>query len=490
MTRSLAAPFLHLPLPPVARAASLSSGRPDGPVDGPVRTTAAPLAALDHVLLAAYDPSRSFAWPGAAPERFASAVDANQLSFDYDTPVITDDETFSARGFRVERLLGAGLRSLILPLFRRYHYTGSAGMQGPTFGLRAPSGALVGVARFARAANAATAAGMIRPSPEDLTRVARGEWTALDLAHHSVREYEYADLTRLVLMPSGDAGVNLGTGAETFFVAGCLRLIQLRNRALWRAVRKRELGFPINVEEQALLDALPCDADSRTGMGFWKVIRTFADAGQQHRGVIYQALGMHACGQTPARRATVGLRSGLPRSERSAQKSRGREKGHDAQVLRAGWEGADIGITVSDAVGRVVHEESGAWIRRVSAPDMTDELQGALLRAWRVRRQEIATRLRHPVTALTFTTADRGGGYAAVVAPGKYRYAAFLGSSYFQSALADRCTHLAERRASERLRWRTPERRWGRGIGFNWPAQPDVRHHYYPRTLASSDTES
>jgi hypothetical protein len=400
-------------------------------------------AGRDAFLLADYDPARSLAWPGAAP------VTAQADLFDSLSPLTPDeadrDRAFRREGFVVHPLVGPGSRRILSAFCAAHHYLGTAGMAGGiAFGLYAPTGLLVGVANFARPTNTRTAAAMF--PPECAETDFEGNW----IAHVSVAESEVLDFARLAVLSSAEAGLNVGTGTESYFMRAALRWIDQRNRDRWRTVRMLELG-------------LTPDDPSLLRVPTVKAVRTFADPAQAHRGTIYLAAGWYAAATTRAENTLVGERTGQRLSGRQRAKlHKVGEAGHDINVLRAAYEGA-MGCTAEafDAAGHSLGLTDLAPIAHAIAP--TPRALKFAFRSLAAVQQPMAVR---------WTLRYGSGGFRAVASPAKPRFLLFLGAPSVARRIARACRYLHTTLTAADHAFFAPERRGSRGHGYNWPRRP------------------
>lgn len=391
----------------------------------------------DAHLLVGYDPATSLAWLGAMPDENQGELFAVPIS----EADAASDRAFLKAGFTVRPLTGKGSRTQLAAFTAKHHYLTTGGMAGGlTFGLFAPTGALVGIAAFARPTNPDTAAGMLPVPARDEVM---GAWS-----HHAdVAESEILDFVRLTVMSSADAGCNLGTGAESFFVRQAMSLFQQRNREKWSAVRRAELG----------LAPLPNAMAKRPWL---KTVRTFSDPHAGHVGTLYMASGMYRVGETRAERVWVGLRSGLVLAGRQRSKLKNpTDAGHLANCLRAAWEGATCVLEGRDASGVIV-------VTR----DLTPVRQMAAFNA--VVAKRVLRRLTSDATHLAWSVRYVDGGFRTESRPPKPRFALFLGTAPIARALARRCRYLRPSLLAADADWFAPARRWGRGLGYAWPRQP------------------
>jgi len=392
----------------------------------------------DARLLATYDPAHSLAWPGAVP------LTAQGELFDAVaalTPAdAAGDTMFLRAGFTVRPIAGVGSRRVLEDFCRTHHYLATAGMAGGiAFGLYAPSDDLVGVAVFARPTNPRTAHGMFPDAPQDIPDV----WAP----HLTVQEDEVLDFVRLTVQDSS-ATLNLGTGAESYFIRAALRQLTERNRQRWRAVRAAELGW--------------CPMDPALARVPWiKVVRSFADP-SRHTGHVYRAAGWFAAGASRPDRAWIGERSGQMLSGRQRTKlTTPTDRGHLANVLRAAWEGGTVRADAWNAAGQCIATSDLAAVRACPVLDWR-----TFTRVWRTEARAIAP------TATRWTYQYFGGGFTGSVTAAKPRFVLFLGAPPIARAIARRCRYLRTALVQADLAWRAPARRWIRGVGFNWPRRP------------------
>lgn len=420
--------------------------------------------ALDRDLLVGYDPFTSRAWAGAAPAAWIGP-DAQIDLFPtaetiIDSALATGGDVFRRTGFTVVRIEGEGAATTLDAFVERHHHSlRGRGMNGTAFGLVAPDGELVGIANCARSTNTATAAGMqVRVREDrDLTPTAR--------AHLTISEEEYCDAVRFCLAPEAACGASLGTGAESFFYAACLRYFVARNRAVWRAIRFVERGIPLPVWAQGLIDER---------VPFMKVVRSFADPADGHRGTIYAAAGAWYLGMTAARPTWVGRRSGYGLPGRARAKLRSDQAGHAHQVARAVWEGSSGQLTALDPVtGAVLGVRELAAIRE-AVPDglPTAAHRGALVAALRAEQAALAETLGREARRLGWRSDADMGGYIESPPRPKLRFGTFLGRPFYAYALARRCRYIRSDILAAEAAWFAECHRWGRSIGYNWPQRP------------------
>ena len=421
---------------------------------------------LDHLLLAQFDPATSAAWAGAAPpgDGFDPTPTLTQLTFDVllspggaDLSVdMSDYAPFDKAGYQVRPIVGKGKATTIDRFVTQHHHSlHGGGMNGAAFGLYDPSGVLVGVTTFARPTNVKTAAGM-----------QVGEWgdeslSPLERAHVTHAESETVDCTRLCVAERASQGVVLGTGAESFLFMAALRLMRMRNRALWRATRMVELGLPLPPTAQALL---------RAQVPYVKCVRTHATSGQ--RGVTYMACGLFYAGLGRVEREAIGGRSGELCGGRALTKlARHESPGHEHQVLRAVWEGSDGYAVGHNGVGEAVSPLDLAPIRRL-VPDGLTPLarQAALKRAWHTLRTDVARAT--GIRAATWVLTADQSGYFKRSSAARHRYVGYLGTPYYALQLARRCKYLREAILAAEAVWFAPAARLPRGVGYNWRRRP------------------
>jgi hypothetical protein len=333
-------------------------------------------------------------------------------------------------------------------------------MNGTAFGLYAPDGELVGIANFAGCANSATAAGMQISVREDrgLSPTAR--------AHVTVSEREYCDAVRFCLATASACGASLGTGAESYFYAACLRSFVARNRALWRAIRLVERHAPLPPWARVLLDAQ---------VPFMKIVRSFADPGDGHRGTIYAAAGAWYLGTTDARPTLVGRRSGQTLPGRSFTKLNVEGRGHARQVARAVWEGGIGELRALDPISGVLLGVRDLARIRAAVPDglSTRAHRRALAEAWRAEQAALAIAIeRHPRRIAWQSEADTSGYIADAPRP-KHRFATFFGQGFWAHALERRCRYIRADILRAEAAWFAETNRLGRGLGYNFARRPE-----------------
>jgi hypothetical protein len=423
-------------------------------------------ASLDGYLLDQYDPAISHAWAGAAPAAWTPPGAQIELFPTAEELIERSDKVggalFRRAGFGVEPIAGPGAATILDDFVERHHRSlRGRGMNGTAFGLYAPDGELVGIANFAPCANTATAAGMQVNVPEDyqLSPTAR--------AHLTVSERESCDAVRFCLAPDAVSGASLGTGAESYFYAACLRYFVARNRALWRVIRMVERECPLPAWARAML---------KERVPFIKIVRSFADPADGHRGTIYAAAGAWYLGMTDARSTLVGRRSGEPLAGRSLTKLYAPdEKGHPRQVARAVWEGGLGQLRAIDpASGAVLGARDLASIRD-TVPDGlgTRAHRRALAAAYRAEQVLLAIEVGCDPKQLAWHSEADTGGYLTAAPRPKHRYATFLGRPFYANALARRCRYIRADILSAEAAWFAKHPRWGRGLGYHLPRKPD-----------------
>jgi hypothetical protein len=414
-----------------------------------------PIAApLDSLLLAEYSPDRSVAWPGAAPS--SAQLD---LWWHGSEPMLEHQagsrSVFRRRGFAVRPIAGPGSASILDRFCREHHrYLRTRGMSGQGFGMYTPAGELVGVANFAPCSNPRTAKGMqLTTVPEDK------HLTPQQRAHLSVSEKEYFDCVRLCVADFTAAGDELGTGAESFLYASCLRAFSGRNRDLWRAIRMAELRLPLPPGARALIAA---------ETPFIKLVRSFADPAEGHVGTIYTAAGAWYLGTTRAEPVWQGRRSGERTTRRSLSKLSASCDGHVNQVLRAAYEGSAASATLITPAGDTLLTVD----LKVALSSTPDDDGAALRRKLHARWREIQKQT--PVSGRTgcwILSADTGG-YEQVRRPPKYLYGTYLGSPFGAANLLRRCRRLRETILSAEHAWKSAAIRAPRGHGYSLPSPP------------------
>ncbi len=427
---------------------------------------------LDEILVAGYDPAHSSAWAGAAPALWTAPAAQLDLWADAARAITATDERegspFRSRGFIVRPVAGPGAARVLDDFFTRTHRTlRGRGMNGRAYGLYDPEGHLVGAANFAPPSNLRTAEGMQVQAPGDhgLAAQARAQVT------YTFREL--LDCVRLCIAEETPSGIPLGTGAESFLYAACLRTFLDENRALWRAIRMAELGLPLPAGEARLL---------ARGASFVRVVRSFAETAGGGVGSPYAATGAWYLGTTRAETVWVGRRSGESITRRSLAKLQGAGGGHVHQVLRAAWEGG-VGVAVAR------HADTAATLAaipldaiRLGVPDGLSPAarERALADAW--RRLAAAWSRQLPGSVHWDLQADTSG-YVARPMPPKHRFATFLANRpYYVLELARRCRYLRSEILQAEAAWYSEATRWPRGIGYNWPRPPQaLRRPEYPR---------
>jgi hypothetical protein len=441
------------------------------PLPCPTPLSASPAPAegdsLDAVLLAGYDPDRSAAWAGAAPPLWTGPAAQLALWAGIEAAEAREGEPFRARGFLVRPVAGPGAERVLDEFCTRTHRTlAGRGMNGRAFGLYDPEGHLVGAANFAPPSNHRTAEGMQVPAPGDHRLPPRAR------AQVTFTQRELLDCVRLCVAERTPSGVALGTGAESFLYAACLRVFLYDNRSLWRVIRMAELGLPLPPAEARLLVC---------GASFVRVVRSFAET-EVGVGSPYAATGAWYLGTTRAETVWVGRRSGESVTRRSLTKLRGAGDGHLHQVLRAAWEGS-----AGTAVAR--HAGTGAVLAeypldpvRAAVPDglAPAARQRALAGAWRGLAAGWSAQLAGPVR---WELRADAGGYASRPGSPKHRYATFLANRpFYVLELARRCRYLRGAILQAEAAWYSEATRWPRGIGYGWPRPPQtLRRPGYPR---------
>jgi hypothetical protein len=415
---------------------------------------------LDRLLLANYAAAESFAWPGAAP-----AVDEPQLDFWWDgvdagVEVEAGERSpFRRAGFTVQPVRGKGAAKTIDRFCRNHHrYLRGRGMAGEGFGMFTPDGELVGVANFAPCSNPRTATGMqYLCVPEDEKLSPR------ELAHVRVGEREYVDCVRLCVAETTRGGVVLGTGAESFLYASCLRRFSERNRQLWRAIRMSELGLPLPLWAVCLIS---------NGTTFTKLVRTFADPAENHTGGIYAAAGAWYLGLTRPSQVLVGRRTGESITRRALSKLRGRGHGHVHQVLRAAFEGSHATAeSRGDGQVRLVID------LRKAVEDLPSILDGAELRKrlaarWREISREAPADSWHLV-------ADTEG-YDIESRPPKHLYGTYMGAPFWAAQMLRRCRRVRAEILTAEAAWYSSARRRPRSVGYGWNRPPAALGRPHP----------
>jgi hypothetical protein len=426
---------------------------------------------VDAVLLAEYDPARSAAWAGAAPPLWtAPAAQLDLWARSAQAVAATEEREgspFRARGFLVRPVAGPGAARVLDEFCTRTHRTLTGrGMNGRAYGLYDPGGHLVGVANFAPPSNHRTAEGMqVRaPGDGDLSLPARAQVT--------YTQRELLDCVRLCVAEQTPSGVPLGTGAESFLYAACLRTFLDENRTLWRAIRMAELGLPLPRPEARLL---------ARGASFVRVVRSFAETAVGV-GSPYAATGAWYLGTTRVETVWDGRRSGESITRRSLAKLRSAGDGHVHQVLRAAWEGsAGVAIARDAATGATLAAYPLDEVR-AAVPDGLSPAarERALAGAWRRLAAAWSKQLTGPVR---WDLRADTSGYEPRSSSPKHRYATFLANRpYYVLELARRCRYLRSSILQAEAVWYSEAARWPRGIGFGWPRPPQaLRRPEYPR---------
>ena len=450
--------LLRLPFPP--RDAPVPSFHP-----APVEPDP-----LDEALVAGYDPAHSAAWAGAAPPLWTAPAAQLDLWAGAAQAIAATEERegspFRARGFIVRAVSGPGAARVLDEFCTRTHRTLTGrGMNGRAYGLYAPDGHLVGVANFAPPSNHRTAEGMQVQAPGDHRLASRAR------AQVTYTQRELLDCVRLCVAEETPSGIPLGTGAESFLYAACLRTFLDENRTLWRALRMAEIGLPLPRPEARLL---------LRGATFIRVVRSFAETAVGV-GSPYAATGAWYLGTTRAETVWVGRRSGESITRRSLAKLQGAGDGHVHQVLRAAWEGS-AGVAVAH------HAATGATLAaypldavRAAVPDGLPPAarQRALAGAWRGLAAAWSSQLPAPVC--WDLQADTSGYKPRPTSP-KHRYATFLANRpFYVLELARRCRYLRSAILQAEAAWYSEATRWPRGIGYGWPRPPQaLRRPEYP----------
>lgn len=426
---------------------------------------------LDAVLVAGYDPAHSAAWAGAAPPLWTAPTAQLDLWAGAAQAVAATEERegspFRARGFIVRPVAGPGAARILDEFCTRTHRTLTGrGMNGRGYGLFDPEGHLVGAANFAPPSNHRTAEGMQVRAPGDhhLSPRARAQVT--------YAQRELLDCVRLCVADETPSGIPLGTGAESFLYAACLRTFLDENRALWRAIRMAEVGLPLPRTEARLL---------ARGASFVRVVRSFAESAAGV-GSPYAATGAWYLGTIRAETVWVGRRSGESITRRSLAKLRGAGDGHVHQVLRAAWEGsAGMAVARHAATGETLAAYPLDAVR-AAVPDGLSPAsrQRALAGAWRGLAAAWSRPLAGPVR--WDLRADTSGYLSRSTAP-KHRYATFLANRpFYVLELARRCRYLRSEILRAEAAWYAEAARWPRGIGYGWPRPPQaLRRPVYPR---------
>lgn len=395
----------------------------------------------------------SSAWPGANPALMAAGGGDRQLSLALASAWRHDGERggvpFDASVLDVRTLPSEGLQDTLDSFLGRWHYSGSRGFPGPSFGLYSGQ-EMVGVCTFARPTYHSWGRSQFRPLETDLERVRLGLMGDHGLSHRLVNESECLELNRLALKPPTETTAPLGRGASSWFVARCLQWFDRRNRDLWSAVARAERGLPLHADERALVEAARIGSDSE-GTSFLKTVVSFADPWEGHVGLTYQALGFHHAGRSnDGRWQTVylGERSGDGIHKRTRVKALGAPDidGHDTAVLRLVWEGGEAEVRVLQR-GRLVEVSDGRWVRGEIGDGAFDRVIQHRWRQWQSRMKA-----RHGAD-LQFEVRHIGGGMRTERRPPKHRYIRMMGGTYWQHELERRCVHLRERMRERDARW-------------------------------------
>jgi hypothetical protein len=430
---------------------------------------------LDAVLLAGYDPALSAAWAGAAPPLWTAPAAQLDLWAGAAQGIVATEERegnpFRARGFIVRPVAGRGAARVLDDFCSRTHRTlRGRGMNGRAYGLYDPEGHLVGAANFAPPSNHRTAEGMQVPAPGDHHLVPRAR------AQVTYTQRELLDCVRLCVAEETPSGIPLGTGAESFLYAACLRAFLDENRTLWRAVRMAEIGLPLPRAEARLLSR---------GASFVRVVRSFAETAVGV-GSPYAATGAWYLGTTRAETVWVGRRSGESITRRSLAKLQGAGDGHVHQVLRATWEGSEgVAVARHAATGEILATYPLDPIRSAVLDGLSPAArERALAAAWRGLAAAWSGRVAEPVG--WHLQADTSG-YESRSAPPKHRYATFLANRpFYVLELARRCRYLRSAILQAEAAWYSEATRWPRGIGYGWPRPPQaLRRPEYPRRPAA-----
>jgi hypothetical protein len=401
-------------------------------------------------LLAGYEPAHSLAWPGAAPELqqldlwWGGAEEAIETEGG-------ESAAFRRAGFTVRPIRGRGAPAILDAFCRQHHrYLRTRGMPGLGYGMFTPAGELVGVANFAPCSNPRTAAGMqLGEVPEDR------DLSAAECAHVRIGEREYLDCVRLCVADHTIHGECLGTGAESFLYASCLRGIVHRNRKLWRALRMAETGLPLPGWARSMLAA---------GTPFIKLVRSLADPAENHTGGIYSAAGAWYLGTTRAETVWVGQRSGEFITRRSLSKLRGSGLGHAHQVLRAAYEGSSAHAVARRPDGSTVEIDLRATLTDLPASLDGAELRARLLERWRGIQTSFPRVQWH-------LSAD-AAGYRQERRPPKHLYGSYLGTAFWAAQLVRRSKRLRESVLRAEAAWFAEARRWPRSLGYGWQRPP------------------
>ncbi len=331
--------------------------------------------------------------------------------------------------------------------------------------------ATVGAANFAPPSNHKTAEGMQVQAAGDhrLQLQARGQVT--------YTQRELLDCVRLCVADETPSGIPLGTGAESFLYAACLRAFLDENRTLWRAIRMAELRLPLPPAEARLL---------ARGASFVRVVRSFAETAVGV-GSPYAATGAWYLGTTRTETVWVGRRSGESITRRSLAKLQGVGDGHVHQVLRATWEGS-AGVAVAR------HADLGHDPGRVPARrGPTGRTRRPVSRRPPARADERLAQPRGSMVEPAGRTRSAGisrptrAGYESRSTSPKHRYATFLANRpYYVLELARRCRYLRAAILQAEAAWYSEATRWPRGIGYGWPRPPQaLRRPAYPRRPAA-----
>lgn len=283
---------------------------------------------------------------------------------------------------------------------------------------------------------------------------------------------ELLDCVRLCVAEETPAGVQLGTGAESFLYAACLRTFLDENRTLWRAIRMAEVGLPLPRPEARLLSR---------GASFVRVVRSFAET-EVGVGSPYAATGAWYLGTTRSETVWVGRRSRESITRRSLAKLQGTGDGHVHQVLRAAWEGsAGIAVARHAATGEILAAYP-LYAVRAAVPDGLSPAarQRTLAGAWRGLAAAWSSELTSPVR---WELQADTSGYETRPASPKHRYATFLANRpYYVLELARRCRYLRSA-ILQRRRPGTPKPPAGPGgWATGGPARP--RRYAVPCTRA------
>lgn len=195
-----------------------------------------------------------------------------------------------------------------------------------------------------------------------------------------------------------------------------------------------------------------------------------ADSYADRLGVTYAASSLLSAGQSRAEVEYVGRRSGELGSGRALGKlGNASTAGHTHQVLRAVWEGGRGTATARRADGTIAETLDLTPIRAMVPATLTPlARQYALRRAWKAMR-EAAERVHG---AVRWTLEADTTGYERRVTPPKYRYIGYLGAPYYVAQLARRSRYLRASVLAAEQAWYSTDRRWPRGLGYNWPKRP------------------